>query len=1092
MKHLFFILIIVLLGTNLLFCQTPDILLCPFMETSPVLDGKIGKAEWFDGASFSGVIRVYPEPKGEHIKENIQYFLGHTSTHLWIAFRVYRDTRPRSTTSGRMENTSRVWQDDAIEIMLDVKGTQKNGINIAMNAKSDYADFKIYPPLKDKWNTKWDYRASSTSLGWEGELAIPWEKLETKVPLDGELWKFDLILNRKTPAVLVGRVGDHPRGKWTSMELRPFLRFSRNTAVPHVEREQEVWQLEAVNPSGKLVETCLTTQLYLRKVPGTFREERWEKSFQETLKKKGILCAEKSKNIRLAPFRKTMFAIDKDIAPGRYMQKLEMRDKKGNILYSQYLPFSKEPPVSLHTVHAFLEGNSSSVEASFPLMGKKAENGKMLFTFAVNGKELLKEEKKICSSYASTLFPHPQKLKTGDKVSITTVLYDAKGKILAGNRNDIVVPEFPEWQKNVPEITGSKVPYPWKKLQLSGKALSMSLRTYQFGGSILPRQIIANGKELFSAPPVLEAVLDNGKKTVLDFPGKILSCDGVNAKAAGQKNDSGIVFKYDSTTAFDGFVWNTLSLDLGKHTLRDLKMVFRFPKERGIYFGHTYKGSAPFRTTDYGNWGQIPENGLQLPFVYGLWLGDKDRGFTLALESDEFWNTSGKNGAVQIETEGNETLLSIHFLKGNTKKKENPVYSFGFQATPVRPYMVRNHTDGIFTINAVYQNNDPKGLEAWKKGNLGRLAGNGGNYGILWSKGDEWFGHPFVKPQVAENLRSITRTGEEKKEKYFYYCGWAGNNRTPEVENYQDEMARMPKAEWGAPDLFKQCPAGAWSSMYLAGVNVLIEKYGLYGVYMDQTTELSSCKNAAHGCGYIGEDGRLHPTFPIRKMRAFYMALYNLLMEKAGRDDFMIYSHNSTQPVFTPVDAFVSRRCAMEILAKETDHKRINSPERIFGGFNPVSTGIPLEATWWNGFHPTMFNNELMATLWLFGCTLKGVQWKMDSTFKEGYGIKEHAEQGVMRALRRISSPSLQFIPYWREKDYKTNFHSSCWIDKKEKRMLLILSNLTEKDRKESVTFPVKVTAADCVNGEIAAKDAFTLLLTIQRKSYRAFLVEYK
>ena len=58
--------------------------------------------------------------------------------------------------------------------------------------------------------------------------------------------------------------------------------------------------------------------------------------------------------------------------------------------------------------------------------------------------------------------------------------------------------------------------------------------------------------------------------------------------------------------------------------------------------------------------------------------------------------------------------------------------------------------------------------------------------------------------------------------------------------------------------------------------------------------------------------------------------------------------------------------------------------------------------------------------------------------------------------------------------------------------MLLILSNLTEKSRKESITFPGKISAVDCVNGEIGAKDAAAFSLTIPGKSYRAFLVEYK
>lgn len=1074
------------------FAQSPDILPCPFMGESPKLDGKIGKAEWFDAASFTGVIRLYPEPKGEYIREKIQYFLGHTSTHLWIGFRVYRNTRPRTSTPGGGQNSSRVWQDDAVEIMLDVKNAQKNALNLALNAKSDYADFKISPPLKDKWNLKWDYRASLTALGWEGEIAIPWKKLETTEPEEGELWRFDLILNRKTPAQLIARVGDHPKGKWTSMEFRPFLRFTKKGAVPHIAREGDLWRIEAVNPAGKQVKAELETTLFRRKVPGAFRLERFEKDFPQILQKKSSLYAEKKRNVKIAPFRKAVLTIDKEIEPGHYLQELKVRDEKGTILYSQQFPFFKEPPLFCHVIHAFLEGKKSSIEADFPLLAKKAENGKITFTLSVNGKICLKKEKKVTSSHAVMVLPHPANLKAGAEIRITTRLFDPKGKLLAENRSDAAIPPAPAWLKEVPSISCSKVPYPWEELRFSRNTLSMSKRSYHFAGHTLPRKIRAAGKELFAAPPVLEGVLENGKKILLDFPGRFLSCNGKNAIFSGEKQLEGIQFRYSSKTEFDGFIWNDLSLDCAGKTFRELKLVFRFPKERILYFGHSYKGTAPFRTSDYGNWGQLPGKGLSLPFVYCLWLGDQERGITLALESDQYWNSSQKNGAITVKNKGKVTELVIHFLKNNQKKKEKLAFSFGLHPTPVKPYNHRNHTDGIFTLDVAFQKKDPRGLAAWKKSNLGRLASNGGNFGILWSKGDERFGHPFPNQIVGENLRSIAETGKEKKEKYFYYCGWAGNAKTPEVESYQEEMARMPKAEWGAADLFKQCPAGAWSNMYLAGVKLLVEKYGLYGVYMDQTTELSSCSNPAHSCGYIGEDGKVRPTFPVRKMRYFYMRLYLLLLEKLGKENFMIYSHNSTQPVFTPVDAFISRRCALEILAKEMDHKKISSPERIAGGFNPVATGVPVEATWWNGFHPTMYNNELMASLWLFGCTLKGVQWKMDSSFREGYGKKEHAELGVMRALRSLSSQRLIFIPYWQKKSYKTKFLSSCWINKEQKKMLLILSNLTGKNRKEKVLFPGKITAEDCVNGKTIVKDALSFSLAIPAKSYRALLLEYK
>lgn len=1073
----------------------PATLNCPKLQEAPVIDGKVGKAEWFDASACSGLIQVYPEPKGRQIRERFDYWLGYTDTHLYIAFRVYRSSVPKSSTPGRGENCgNEVWKDDAVEIMLDVGGAGRNGVNIAMNAKSDYSDYKIYPPLKSGWNSRWNCRASVSAWGWEGELAIPFSQLETATPKPGELWRFDIILNQKTPSVLTARAGDFPGNgiKWTDMHCRPLLRFSDGNAVPHCFRQKDSWNLICVNPGTKTAAGKITGKLWKRRVPGSFREDAARISPGTILKEHYQLYFERTRKITIPPSRKTEFDIPEILPPGTYLQLLQLEDRNGNILSRQLFPFVKPAPLSVKLIHASLRTPQTAAEVNFEKLFSAAQGGTLQIELFLNG--AIRDSRKITVKTPQTaVLLKYSEAKPGSNITVRTRLFGRNGKCLADDRQHRKLPAPPAWLRQVPEISDDTVPYPWHGLKNEKNGLRMTDRFYHYRKSFLPGQITAAGKQLFAGPPVLTAVTEDGERVELGSVCGNFSGNDVRIRHSGKHSAGQLQFEFESETEFDGFQWNQFRIRPQGRKIKDLTLTFRLVAEHAVFFNHSYKGLEPFRTSDYGDWGRIPERGLSLPFVYGLWIGGYERGLTLAFESDQDWNTSRRNGAVTIRRNGKEVELSVSFIRNGRENHSLLSFGFGLQATPVRPVMVRNHTDGYFTIGMIYPKNNHAGLEQWKKKNLGRLRSNGGNFGFLWSNAGPRFGHPFLSPEVESNIIDIRKDPRAKDENYLYYCGWAGNSLMPEVEAWQDEMIRVPKASWGADDLFKQCPSGMWSEMYLAGVARLVDRCGLCGVYMDQTTELSSCSNLVHGCGYLDSHGKIHPTFPVRAMRRFYRKLYRMLLQKCGKERFAVYSHNSTQPVFTPVDAYISRRCALEIFSKEPDHRKINGFDRIAGGYNPSATGIPMEATWWNGFHRTLKNNELMSVLWLFGCSLKGVQWKMGPDFKEGYGPDEHAEIGVMRALRRLCSDDLQFYPFWREKPYRTNLKSSCWVSRKLGKMLIVLSNTSDREQCGGIDHfrhPVR-SIADAVTGEKFSPAEKTINLPVPARGYRAIIVEF-
>lgn len=86
------------------------------------------------------------------------------------------------------------------------------------------------------------------------------------------------------------------------------------------------------------------------------------------------------------------------------------------------------------------------------------------------------------------------------------------------------------------------------------------------------------------------------------------------------------------------------------------------------------------------------------------------------------------------------------------------------------------------------------------------------------------------------------------------------------------------------------CYKGGYSDVFLKRVEYVMDEYGVDGIYTDSTYVPWECSNRAHGCGYIGKDGRVHHTFPILAVREHVKKLYETVHKRGG----IIDTHQST------------------------------------------------------------------------------------------------------------------------------------------------------------------------------------------------------
>ncbi|MBC7352118.1 MAG: hypothetical protein H5U08_07145 [Thermogutta sp.] len=137
-----------------------------------------------------------------------------------------------------------------------------------------------------------------------------------------------------------------------------------------------------------------------------------------------------------------------------------------------------------------------------------------------------------------------------------------------------------------------------------------------------------------------------------------------------------VLIEYDGMLRCD-FQLNPAHPDVAMEKL-DLEIPFR--PERAKYF-HFWPG----RWGSVFNSRAIPPDGYQISFKPFFWIGDDERGLAWFAESDQnFWDVD-PNRVIEVRPEKNSVVLVIH-LVGKPRKLNTPLeYTFGFQATPVKP-----------------------------------------------------------------------------------------------------------------------------------------------------------------------------------------------------------------------------------------------------------------------------------------------------------------------------------------------------------------------------------------------------------------------
>ncbi|NLS94343.1 MAG: hypothetical protein GXX96_19460 [Planctomycetaceae bacterium] len=603
-------------------------------------------------------------------------------------------------------------------------------------------------------------------------------------------------------------------------------------------------------------------------------------------------------------------------------------------------------------------------------------------------------------------------------------------------------------------------------------------RSHTLQGAALPTSIVTAGEELLAAPIRLTGQV-GGKPIAWKRGGNFLfRAEPTEAIVTGWQSGDDLIVNTTTRIEMDGLIRiDAVVLPQYKTTPLVERLWLEVPlkRERASLF-HYFPGSWGAAK----NSGRLPETGLTLPFKPFLWLGSEDSGLGWFAESDEGWQPSRQETAMEVVVEGEAVVLRVHLSDGEVRLPAT--YRFGFQATPVKPWPADFHEWRIWHVPQLGVDATlPVPKEWWlchrafpdrnPEATLDRAAQLGVKTAVFHEDWAPIQNYPMTFPE--SEFRGIVEACHRRGMKVLVYHGYEMSPMAPEWAELSDDVlvknsaAKITPGWYRHPEQrdFRVCYNSVWADRLADGISEARKRYGYDGLYLDGTIEPWPCCNERHGCGYRTADGKLRPTYPIFGVRRLMRRLYGMFHPQGG----LISAHQSTC-CLTPTLAFADSYWDGEQFAggELSGDPLKNLPLDAFRAeFMGRNYGVPCEflayerPPQWTYEHALAFS--LLHDVRVRPCGLVGLE----------------KIAPIWDAMTRFGVDQAQWHPYWETpmasasepQSVRASLYVRAASDGREGRALLVVSNLSAD---QGVTARLTVDLTRMGVGAKGAKDALS------------------
>lgn len=941
----------------------------PFLNETPLIDGKVEKREWYGASLLSPFISM---TKGTISELSSKFYIFYTEEAIYFAFKFERP--PYALNPLSRNEPFNVWQDDCIELFLRPVFGEKWEYNFVGNADSVYEEGLRKGVTDKSWKCKWEYKARRTDTGWEGEMKIPFSSLNLEKVKPKDVWEMEVVNNQKTPETNLSLWSFLKN--WNATEDFGYLIFGKENLsvkvlnIGEISSEEIGAVIEITNFTDEEKEIEADIILYkperedieyfklvdsVANPLGPLAEvKEWieaERVIPEVLKNYRIIN-EKKEEIKIPPKESRRINFSQKGERGNYLLYYFVKDKRENIILSSApLPFFKRDPIEISITPYILSAQTIEVEIEYRKMKEIEDGDNVLVQLIKEGEDKplrerrervdIKNKRNVIDISVSGLSPGFYKVN---------VIIERNRRIIGERKENFNFEKIPEWWGNTygyPEIKDI-VPEPWTPIKKIENGFEVWNRKIKIGKLLQPEKIENGKKEMLLSPVKLEIDVDGIKF----FEKKLLKAKNTEILYSQKFEGKNIEGEINLKGEFDGFMKYTLIIN-PKGNAEIKKIILEIPLDKNIVTHYHHGGiGTPSSYSELKitkGYGKLPENGLKLPFTDEIWLGNDEMGIEWCAETDRYWSLKNHSECVQVFKDGEKAILRINFVNKPITIEKQVKYEWAILPTPVKVMNKELLYNLRFAQGGFILDNSMKELHPETEKYIDALVEGGVNAYCQWAweknpfaLWNEDFGVPGYRPTPLNEIRKeafkkAIEIAHKKGIKWIViYALWNLHDDWPDVGSYWKEQARYPlNPSFGG---YLYCSQKAFADWYIYTLRKTIIETGIDGVFLDSSPDPHLCSNLHHGCGYIDDEGKVHGSYPVFANREFHKRIYYLFHGELKKNG-LVYAHNS-HFIFASVESFVDVHHCGEGSTLDRD---ILIPK-----FYGYPFGIPVSFTRWN------------------------------------------------------------------------------------------------------------------------------------------------
>ena len=267
----------------------------------------------------------------------------------------------------------------------------------------------------------------------------------------------------------------------------------------------------------------------------------------------------------------------------------------------------------------------------------------------------------------------------------------------------------------------------------------------------------------------------------------------------------------------------------------------------------------------------------------------------------------------------------------------------------------------------------------------------------------------YTSTTREKELQSLVAACHERGIQLLLYFGYLMSDIAPEWNRYHEQCLVLPRTgdyqRQPKQTAYMVCYRSVWQDFLADGIDKMMERFGIDGVYLDGTSEPWACANTRHGCGYTKADGSIAATYPFFATREMMRRIYTIV--KRHNPKGQVNVHQSTCMTIPTLSFATSYWDGEQLqgLAPRSNVFEVLPLESFRAEFMGHNWGVPAELLWYSG--GPFRRGEAEAMAWLHDIPVRPSGMDDLATLSRLWTVRD--EFGCHQAT---------WLPYWDNEKY--------------------------------------------------------------------------